>query len=175
MGGGQGGGCHHDRMEVKTSFLQKVVRRQAIRHWVLSMCGARNNVHVRGGPGCPLRPAAGALRASLVSAKTTETNRKSCDLTQPCKHCHGICFVYPLLPCAICMIYTLGAYKLTHTGCLMICATIFIIIMTMMSVQNPKHSRHSSCFYLFFFKGEPCGRSACVSAALPHSDSREIL
>lgn len=67
-GYGGGGVCHHDRMEVKTSFLQKVVRRQAIGHWVLSMWGARNNARPCG-PGCPLRPAAGALRASLVSVQ----------------------------------------------------------------------------------------------------------
>lgn len=69
-----GGVCHHDRVEVKTSFLQKVVRRQAIGHWVLSMWGARNNARTCG-PGCPLRPAAGALRASLVSATTKPTER----------------------------------------------------------------------------------------------------
>lgn len=147
---GRGGGCHHDRMvEVKTSFLQKVVRRQAGNEALGAVhVGARVTMHVRAvlAALCVRPPELSGHRLCPQKQKQQREMRSHAAVQTPpwdllCLPSAAVCNLHDL--------HTWRSQKLTHTGCRMICAAVFMIIMIMMSVPNPKHSRHSSSFSFF--------------------------
>lgn len=152
MGGGQeGGGSSPQTCRGEDVFFCRKLCAGRQRDAGCCPCGARVLMctYSTCGPGCPLRPAAGALGASLVSA-----GRKHRKDTRPQAAVQTAPWDRLCLPSsAVCSLQDLHAWRLQtdpHWAPDDLCHRLMLLMKTM-PVQNQRQSRHSSLFFFFFF------------------------